>query len=83
VFAAFAGIGVYTLMSVLVPSGAGRQPCARKPIGECNDTRSSGVRLPVAHGEEARMNELREAGIGEFTTHFRGDVLVPGNAGYD
>jgi len=29
------------------------------------------------------VNELREAGIGEFTTHFRGDVLVPGNVGYD
>ena len=29
------------------------------------------------------MNELRESNIGEFKAHFRGDVLVPGNAGYD
>ena len=29
------------------------------------------------------MNELRESSIGEFKAHFRGDVLVPGNAGYD
>jgi len=29
------------------------------------------------------MNELRESDIGEFKAHFRGDVLVPGNAGYD
>jgi len=29
------------------------------------------------------MNELRESDIGEFKAHFRGDVLVPENAGYD
>ena len=29
------------------------------------------------------MNELRQAGIDEFKEHFRGDVLVPGDAAYD
>ena len=29
------------------------------------------------------MNEVREAGIDEFKAHFRGDVLLPDDAGYD
>src|SRR5512137_2388551 len=29
------------------------------------------------------MNDIRNAGIGELKAHFRGDVLVPGNEGYD
>jgi FAD/FMN-containing dehydrogenase len=44
---------------------------------------SAFARFSMAHGEEARMNELRQASIDEFKSHFRGDVLLPGNAGYD